>query len=30
MGLTIVDRLKHGWNAFKDDKNINYNIISNF
>ena len=28
MGLTIVDRLKHGWNAFKDDKNINYNNSS--
>ena len=24
MGLTFIDRLKHGWNAFKDDKNINY------
>ena len=21
MGLTFIDRLKHGWNAFKDDKN---------
>ena len=24
MGLTFIDRLKHGWNAFKDDKNVNY------